>query len=71
MLAELSIKNFAIIDDLSVRFSDGLTAITGQTGAGKTIRINAVNLLFDARAAPKMIRTRAKGREPSHTNHKA
>jgi len=56
MLKELLIKNFAIIDDLSIRFEDGLTVLSGETGAGKSIIINAVNLLLGARASAKMIR---------------
>ncbi len=63
MLAELSIKNFAIIDDLRIRFSGGLTAITGETGAGKSILIHAVNLLLGSRATSRMIRTGARSAE--------
>jgi DNA repair protein RecN (Recombination protein N) len=57
MLQELSIKNFAIIDDLRIRFSDGLTILSGETGAGKSIIINAVNLLLGSRASAHLIRT--------------
>jgi DNA repair protein RecN (Recombination protein N) len=56
MLKELLIKNFAIIDDLNIRFEAGLTILSGETGAGKSIIINAVNLLLGARANVKMIR---------------
>ena len=57
MLQELSIRNFAIIDDLKISFSDGLTILSGETGAGKSIIINAVNLLLGSRATAKLIRT--------------
>jgi len=56
MLQELLIKNFAIIDDLLISFSEGLTVISGETGAGKSIIINAVNLLLGSRATSKLIR---------------
>ena len=56
MLAELSIKNFAIIDDLTIRFSDGLTILSGETGAGKSIIINAINLLLGSRATSTVSR---------------
>ncbi|OQX21509.1 MAG: DNA repair protein RecN [Desulfobacteraceae bacterium IS3] len=59
MLRELSIKNFAIIDDLHIRFSKGLTILSGETGAGKSIIINAVNLLLGSRADAGFIRTGA------------
>ena len=57
MLQELTIKNFAIIDDLNMSFSDGLTILSGETGAGKSIIINAVNLLLGSRASASLIRT--------------
>ena len=57
MLQELSIKNFAIINDLQISFSDGLNILSGETGAGKSIIINAVNLLLGSRANAGLIRT--------------
>ena len=56
MLKELLIKNFAIIDDLNIRFEAGLTILSGETGAGKSIIVNAVNLLLGSRASAKLIR---------------
>ncbi|HQK99868.1 MAG TPA: DNA repair protein RecN [Smithellaceae bacterium] len=59
MLHDLSIRNFAIIDELSVSFEKGLNLITGETGAGKSILIGAVSLLLGDRATSEMIRTQA------------
>ena len=56
MLSELAIKNFAIIDDLRISFDDGLAVLTGETGAGKSIIIEAVNLLLGSRASADLIR---------------
>ena len=56
MLRELSIRNFAIIDDLTVGFADGLTVLTGETGAGKSIIIDAVNILAGGRGSTEFIR---------------
>jgi len=63
MLRDLSIKNFAIIDDLQVQFDAGLTIMSGETGAGKSIIIHAVKLLLGARATAKLIRTGAETAE--------
>lgn len=57
MLKELSIRNFAIIEDLRIGFEAGLTILSGETGAGKSIIINAVNLLLGSRASASLIRT--------------
>lgn len=56
MLNQLSIRNFAIIDDISVSFINGLTVLTGETGAGKSIIIDAVQLLAGARASVDYVR---------------
>ncbi len=50
MLVEIRIKNFAIIDELALSFEPGLNAITGETGSGKSIIIEAINLLVGGRA---------------------
>ena len=63
MLRELFIKNFTIIDNLHIKFSDGLTILSGETGAGKSIIINAVNLLLGSKASSKLIRTGAETAE--------
>lgn len=57
MLTELNIKNFAIIDQLQVVFGPGFNVLTGETGAGKSILVDAINLLLGSRASPEMIRT--------------
>jgi len=50
MLTSLSIKNFALIDDIKVDFHNGLTIITGETGAGKSILLGALSLILGKRA---------------------
>ena len=57
MLSELNIKNFAIIDQLRAEFGAGLNVLTGETGAGKSILVDAINLLMGGRASAEMIRT--------------
>ncbi len=57
MLAELNIRNFAIIDELKVAFRSGLNVISGETGAGKSILIGAVSLILGDRASSDQIRS--------------
>lgn len=57
MLIELSIKNVAIIDFLNISFQPGLTVLTGETGAGKSIIIDAVGLIMGGRASTDLIRS--------------
>jgi DNA repair protein RecN (Recombination protein N) len=56
LLAELSIKNFAIIEALTISFEKGLTVLTGETGAGKSIIIDAIHLLAGARGSSEFVR---------------
>lgn len=56
MLLEISIKNFAIIKEISLTFENGMTVLTGETGAGKSIIIDAMNLMLGARASLDVIR---------------
>ena len=56
MLEELRIHNFAVIDQLELHFRAGFHVITGETGAGKSILIDAVELLLGARADPAFVR---------------
>ncbi|MGD8388593.1 MAG: DNA repair protein RecN [Desulfobacteraceae bacterium] len=57
MLTHLSIRNFAIIRELETRFRPGLNILSGETGAGKSILVNAVNLILGGRASSDLIRT--------------
>ncbi|MEK6529202.1 MAG: DNA repair protein RecN, partial [Nitrospirota bacterium] len=57
MLRELRIKNLAIIDDATVNFESGLNALTGETGAGKSIIIDALCLALGERASGELIRS--------------
>ncbi|MCX5858447.1 MAG: AAA family ATPase, partial [Proteobacteria bacterium] len=59
MLRELSIQNFAIIDELSFSLGPGLNIITGETGAGKSIILDALSLILGDRSSPDFIRTEA------------
>jgi DNA repair protein RecN (Recombination protein N) len=59
MLAELTISDFAIIDVLRLEFTPGFIVFTGETGAGKSIIIDAVDLLLGGRAEATMVRTGA------------
>lgn len=56
MLVSLAVQNFAIIDNLQIDFSSGMTVLTGETGAGKSLIIDAIGLLFGKRASNDMIR---------------
>ena len=59
MLQSLRIRNIAIVEDVAVEFGDGLNVITGETGAGKSVIIGALNLILGDRADKSLIRTGA------------
>ncbi len=59
MLTEIYIENFALIDRLTVSLGGGLTVLTGETGAGKSIVIDAINVLLGERAGAEFVRTGA------------
>ena len=60
MLTTLSIKNYALIDDIKVSFQEGLTTITGETGAGKSILLGALSLLLGKRADSSAVKDATK-----------
>src|ERR1039458_3505176 len=57
MLVELLVENYAVVDRIRVRFHPGLNLLTGETGRGKSIVVDAFGLLLGARASPEMIRS--------------
>ena len=59
MLTDLIVRNMVLIDELALEFDDGMTVLTGETGAGKTLLTQAVGLLAGGRANPGLIRTGA------------
>ena len=56
MLEQLSIKNVAVIDTLDVSFKEGVSVLTGETGAGKSIIIDSINMILGGRANKELIR---------------
>src|SRR5712692_7578685 len=59
MLVELTVESYAVVDRLRVRFHTGLNLLTGETGSGKSIVVDALGLLFGSRASAEMVRTAA------------
>lgn len=59
MLTRLDIKDFALVEELVVDFASGFSAITGETGAGKSIMLDALGLVLGDRASPELIRSGA------------
>jgi DNA repair protein RecN (Recombination protein N) len=60
MLAHLTVRDFVLIDELDLAFSDGFNVLTGETGAGKSLIATAVDLLLGKRASGELVRTGAK-----------
>lgn len=63
MLATLRIRNLAIVEELEVSFGPGLNVVTGETGAGKSILVDALQLVLGGRASPELVRTGAERAE--------
>ena len=59
MLTELRVRDLGVIEDLSLTFSDGMTVLTGETGAGKTLVVEAIHLVLGGRATPTIVRAGA------------
>lgn len=56
MIVELNISNFAIIDDLKINFTKGFNVLTGETGAGKSIIVEGINMILGQRASRELVR---------------
>ena len=63
MLESLQVRNFAIIDEVDLEFHDGMTVLTGETGAGKSILIDALGLVLGERGGSGVVRQGAKRAE--------
>jgi len=59
VLAELRLENYAVVDNVAIEFAPGLNLLTGETGAGKSILIDAFGLLLGEKASAEVIRTGA------------
>ena len=57
MLEELSVKNFALIDSLTLPFEAGFSVLTGETGAGKSIIVGSLSFLLGSKADTEVIRS--------------
>jgi DNA repair protein RecN (Recombination protein N) len=61
LLVELRVQNLGVIDDLALHLGSGMTALTGETGAGKTLLVEALELLMGGRADPTLVRAGTDG----------
>ncbi|MEG2669708.1 MAG: AAA family ATPase, partial [Oscillospiraceae bacterium] len=57
MLKELHIKNIAVIDEINITFNNGFNVLTGETGAGKSILIDSINMALGGRISKDLVRT--------------
>jgi DNA repair protein RecN (Recombination protein N) len=57
MLVNLKINNFALVDSLELNLDNGLSVLTGETGAGKSIILDAIDMVLGGKATSRMIRT--------------
>lgn len=57
MLLGITLKNFAIVDDMAINFGSGLNVVTGETGAGKSIIVNAINFILGDRASSELVKS--------------
>src|SRR5579884_3147199 len=57
MLLELFVENYAVVEQARIRFGDGLNVLSGETGSGKSIVVDSLNLLLGARASAEMVRS--------------
>ena len=69
MITDLSIRNFALIENSELTFSSGLNILSGETGAGKSILIEALSVLLGNRASLEQIRTGMNEASVSATRH--
>ena len=65
MLIELRVADLGVIDDLTLVFDGAMTALTGETGAGKTMVVEAIDLLVGGRADPPLSRPRQRADTPA------